>query len=456
MSVGSEARRTSAASWGLAAALALMAVAMALPAATGWNVRIRWFPPLHAEWEPRLGPGSPIALALAVAASVLAVRWAERLTWPRLVAATFGVGLAWMLSLAHVDGWAGVGDVLEHPYEYLRTAREVTDVRAMLEEFVSRIGYAAEPDNWPVHVAGHPPGALLFFVVLVEVGLGGGYAAGLVVTVLAATTPVAVLLTLSELGAREPARRAAPFLALGPAAVWQSVSADALFAAWGCWGIYALTRAAVRRNAAWAVLAGLLLGYLVMMSYGLPLYGVLALAVLFLAGSWRSLPVAAAAALCVVLGFAWAGFVYWEGLPELHQRYWDGVASRRPAAYWVWGNLAALMFSAGPLAGAALAHLGTVLRRPAGAARPLRPRAGWAAMPRPVRVVWTLCASGWVMVLLANASQMSKAEVERIWLPFVPWLLVGCALLPERWRRGGLVLQLAVALAVQHLLRTSW
>ena len=51
---------------------------------------------------------------------------------------------------------------------------------------------------------------------------------------------------------------------------------------------------------------------------------------------------------------------------------------------------------------------------------------------------------------------MSKAEVERIWLPFVPWILLSCALLSERWRRAGLVLQLAVALAVEHLLNTGW
>jgi hypothetical protein len=60
------------------------------------------------------------------------------------------------------------------------------------------------------------------------------------------------------------------------------------------------------------------------------------------------------------------------------------------------------------------------------------------------------------MVVLADASQMSKGEVERIWLPFVPWILVSCALLPERWRRGGLVLQVVVALVVQHLLATGW
>ena len=51
---------------------------------------------------------------------------------------------------------------------------------------------------------------------------------------------------------------------------------------------------------------------------------------------------------------------------------------------------------------------------------------------------------------------MSKAEVERIWLPFVPWLLISCALLPERWRRVGVVVQVVVALVVQHLLFTGW
>ena len=60
------------------------------------------------------------------------------------------------------------------------------------------------------------------------------------------------------------------------------------------------------------------------------------------------------------------------------------------------------------------------------------------------------------MVLAADLSQMSKGEVERIWLPFVPWLLVACAFLPERWRRPGLAIQVVVALAVQHLLFTGW
>jgi hypothetical protein len=59
-------------------------------------------------------------------------------------------------------------------------------------------------------------------------------------------------------------------------------------------------------------------------------------------------------------------------------------------------------------------------------------------------------------VVLADVSQMSKAEVERIWLPFVPWLLVGTALLPQKWRRFGLSSQVVFALLVQHLLFTGW
>ena len=73
-----------------------------------------------------------------------------------------------------------------------------------------------------------------------------------------------------------------------------------------------------------------------------------------------------------------------------------------------------------------------------------------------MRAVAALAAAAAPTVLIADATQMSRAEVERIWLPFVPWILLSCALLPERWRRRGLVLQLAVALAVEHLLQTGW
>ena len=433
---------------GLFGAVGLAGLAMALPALTDWDVYVRSFPPLHAEWDPRVGAGTLPALVVGGLGAWYSVDLARRLPWRALLLAVYGSGLAWLFSLALVDGKAGIGTILDTEYEYLRTARATTDLPATIREYVSRIPFDGLADdiegaNWPPHIAGHPPGALSFFVLLVRVGLGSGLAAGIVITLIAASTAVAVLITLRLLGAEMAARRAAPFLVFGPAAIWQAVSADAMFAAVAAWGIAALAAAATRRSVPWALVAGLLLGYCVMLSYGLPLLSVLAVAVLVVARNWRPLPWAVLSALAVVLTFAALGFLWWEALPVLRERYYDGAANHRPAAYWLWGNLGALVFSAGPLVGAGLVMLG---RR----TRDLDLGAD------AVRVVRWLAGAGVVMVLIADVSLMSKAEVERIWLPFVPWLLISCALLPDRWRRVGVAVQVLVAVVVQHLLFTGW
>ena len=126
---------------------------------------------------------------------------------------------------------------------------------------------------------------------------------------------MAVLVTLRLLGAEVVARRAAPFLVFAPAAIWQAVSGDAAFAAVAAWGIAALAAQPCDAASPGRSLAGLLLGYTVMLSYGLPLFGLLALAVLVVARNWRPLPWAVVAALAVVLGFAALGFAWWEALP---------------------------------------------------------------------------------------------------------------------------------------------
>ena len=392
---------------------------------------------MHGYWSPTwFGPGTLPALAIAVLGWRYAADLAAQLPWRRLLLGSYAASLGWLLSLALVDGPDGISRVLGNPFEYLETARQVRDVPLLMSEYIARIPYSAD-DNWPTHVAGHPPALLLFFVALARIGLGGDLAAGLVVTVLAASTAVAVLVTLKALGAEELARRAAPFLVLTPAAVFMAVSADAVITVVTAWGIAALALAATtagRRWLGWAALAGLLLGVAVLMSYGMPLMGVLAVAVLVAARSWRPLPVAAGAALVPVLAFAALGFAWWDAYPVLKERYFDGIASDRPLSYWWWGNLAALAVSAGPLLGAGLASL----RRSSG------------------RVALLLVGAAVVMVVLADASGMSKAEVERIWLPFIPWLTISLALLPDGWRRWGLGLQVVSALVVQHLLYTVW
>ena len=431
---------------GLAVALVLIAAAIVIPAVTGWEVFAKSFPPLHAEWRPRFGWGTVPAVVLAVVAARFGVALAARLRWRWLVLVGFGAALVWLVSLALVDGPSGLGAILDSTYEYLQTARAITDVGATLREYVSRIP-ADSPGNWPTHIAGHPPGAVLFFWVLVQLGLGSWLAAGLVVILLGATVPVAVAVTLRRLGAEAAARRALPFLALGPAALWMGVSADGMFAAFAAWGICCLALAATstswRATGAWGFMAGLVLGYCVFLSYGLLLLGVLAIGVLIIARSWRALPWALGGAGAVVLSFTAGGFVWWQAYPVLVERYWDGIATRRPLGYWVWGNLAALAISAGPLVGSSLASSIAGLRT-------------WRERSSDHRVVVLLTLAATATILLADASGMSKGEVERIWLPFVPWMLVGTALLPEKWRRWGFTIQLVFALMVQHLLFTGW
>ena len=429
-----------AAARGLAATVALMAVAMLVPAATGWDVHVRWFPPLHAVWGPRVGVGTLPSIVLAFLAARSAVDLAERLSWRWLLAAVFAAGLAWMLSLALVDGTDGIGYALDSRYEYLRTARRVTDVHQLLQEYVSRIPYDSAPKpNWPVHVAGHPPGALLFFIGLDRVGLGDGLAAGMVVTVLAATTAVAVLICVRVLGEEAEARRAAPFLVFAPAAVWQAVSADAMFAAVAALGarragagrhppqrrLVARGRAAARRL--------------------------------------RDAVLRPPAARDPRADRARAGRARGSRCRSPPPPRWRSSSPSRCSGSPTSTRCPSCTSATSPASGAGA-------RRPTGPGAPSRRSPSAPArspapaspacrrgLPRPVDARDRRARRrGLASVLVADATQHSKAEVERIWLPFVPWILLSCALLPDRWRRRGLVLQLAVALAVEHLLQTGW
>lgn len=67
-----------------------------------------------------------------------------------------------------------------------------------------------------------------------------------------------------------------------------------------------------------------------------------------------------------------------------------------------------------------------------------------------------LVAAAGLAIVVADLTRLSKAEVERIWLPFIPWLTLSLTLLPSRLQRWALTLQVATALAVEHLLFTTW
>ncbi|WP_420718519.1 hypothetical protein [Streptomyces sp. H51] len=411
-------------------------------------------PPLLATWEPHVGPGTPAAVAVAVAVIAYGVPLAARLPWRRLLFAVWGTAAAWTWSLALVDGWyRGVAEQLTTRSEYLRAVGRFPDIPAALRDFTHHILIDA-PGNWPAHVAGHPPAATLTFVLLDRMGLGGGGWAGVFVITVGATAPAAVLVAVRALAAERPGRRAAPFLALAPGAVWVGTSADGYFAAVAAWAVALLALAVTgHRPGATGFASGLLFGLTAYLSYGLTLFAVIAAAVLLLDSRRTRPPLSLLtllpAGLAVVpAAFTALGFDWWEAYRLLVTRYHQGAGGVRPYGYWVWANLACTVFVVGPATAAGLRHTASDPgRRTAG------PRRTGAATAGALRLK-VLIAAALLALLVADLSGMSKAETERIWLPFAWWLLPACAFLPGR--RGWLAAQAALALLVNHLLLTGW
>ncbi|RLK09611.1 hypothetical protein DER29_6149 [Micromonospora sp. M71_S20] len=435
--------------------------------------------PLYATWKPHLGWGTPAALAIAVAVAGPGTQWARTARWGTLLSVGYLAAVGWTLALALVDGWStGLTRRLTPQAEYLHEVPRVTDIRRMLAGFADRI-LDFQPDSWSTHTAGHPPGALLVFVGLDRIGLGGGTAAALVCVLVGASVVVSVPIALRALGAGEAARAVLPFLVLLPGAVWVGASADGFFTGLVAAGLAMLAV----RGPVTSLVGGVLLGFALYLSYGFVLVAPLALVVLALRAKGRGSALLAGAigVAAVVAAFTVAGFHWWQGYDRVVERYYQGWAAERPYSYWVWANLAALLLSAGPVLGPALRRTLHSARRawrawdssPAPAAstpRTSRPGPGGdpltrvairnrrlGALARRVETLGPtvlLPAAAVLAVVAADLSGMSKAEVERIWLPFTVWLLVAAAQLPAPARRWWLAGQALTALAVNHLLFT--
>ncbi|MFJ9174339.1 hypothetical protein [Streptomyces sp. NPDC102360] len=404
-------------------------------------------PPLYGKSLPHIGPGTPAALAVAAAVVAYGPVLAARLRWRALLASAWATATAWILSLALIDGWhRGIAKRLTTKYEYLQVIDRFHDIPAALREYTRHILIDA-PDHWPAHTAGHPPAAPLTFVLLDRVGLGGGGWAGLWCITVGATACVAVLVAVRALAGEELARRAAPFLVVVPGAVWMGASADAYFAAVAAWAVALLALAVSERSLWWAAGSGLLFGLTCYLSYGLTLFAVIGLAVLFLGrGRVRERPVVLAGLFCagfvvVPAAFTLAGFNWWEAYHLLTTRYYQGAGGIRPYGYWVWANLACTVLVVGVATVAGLRRAVGLLVRP-------DDREGGGAR------LALLAGAALLALLAADLSGMSKAETERIWLPFAMWLVPACAFLPRA--RPWLASQVGLALLVNHLVLTGW
>lgn len=434
--------------------------------------------PLYGRWGPHVGPGTAAAIAVAVAVVAYGPPLAARLPWRWLLPAAWGTGTAWTFSLALIDGWQrGVAGRLTARYEYLQVISPVNrfhDIPATLRDFTHHI-LIHSPGHWPAHIAGHPPAATLTFVYLDRIGLGGGAWAGVWCVTVGATGALAVLVTVRALAGEALARRAAPFLVLAPAAVWMGTSADGYFAAVAAWSVALLALAVTGHRPRTAGLAsGLLFGLTAYLSYGLTLFAVIAGAAVLLGTGprLRPLPFVLAGLTVVPLVFSLLGFNWWEAYHLLVTRYFEGAGGVRPYGYWVWANLACTVLIAGPATVAGLRRAGQTTVRLAVASASRAP-APVQHLPVPARRPGTdraddtgvgtgtggprlavLVVAALIALLVADLSGMSKAETERIWLPFVLWMLPAAAFLPRP--RAWLIAQATLALLLNHLLLTGW
>jgi methylthioxylose transferase len=412
--------------------------------ATGYLV-VRWLPAaskgIHVNAPPLVGsvdwrPDPTLLLPLAVAAAVVVVgpSLAARLTWRRLMLATTATALVWPVALALLDGGHALARPVVSNDDYLAAVASVGTPASFLEGYVDRIA------AYPVHVQGHPPGLVLVLWALERAGLGGSGAATALYLGGGAAAAPAVLVAARDVAGEDWARRAAPFVVLAPAAVWMATSADALFAGVGAWAVALVVLATGRPGRGGdglAVGGGVLFGMAAFLSYGLVLLVVIPLAVAYHRRRLRPLiaaavPGAAVAGVFLALGFWWV-----DGLAATRDRYFTGIGGERPYAAFAVANIACLAIALGPTIAVALARLRD-------------------------RRVWLLVGGALGAVALADLSGLSKGEVERIWLPFVPWILLAAGALAigaarrARSPHGWLGLQAATALTLQTLVHTPW
>jgi hypothetical protein len=417
-------------------AIALAGTAAALAVVSAWGYLLRaggvqlhlGVIPFFGElrWRPT---GGLLVTVLAGAAIVTAApRLAATLDFRRLLLAAWASAAAWAVALATASGWAGLTAPLESRFDYWSVLPVVRTEG--LGPFVR--GYVDHLATYPVHVEGHPPGMVALYWLLDRVGLPGpGWAAAAVIAIGASAVP-AVLVAARELTGEQAARRAAPFLVVAPMALFVATTADAVFAGLAAWAVALLAVAARRQRAGTAVAAGALGTLTLYFTYGLvPLLLALGGLVLWRLGRVTVALWAAAGALAVAAAWSLAGFSWLAGLRAAHHFYGLRAGDDRPYSYFLIADVVVFAVMLGPAVIAGLVRLSD-------------------------RAVFRVVAAALVAVAIADLSGLSKAEVERIWLPFLPWVTLATAALPRRQVGRWLAAQAALAIALQITIGWPW
>jgi hypothetical protein len=374
---------------------------------------------------------SPLAIGAAVV--LLGPGLARTLRWSWLLVVAWLTTIVWSVALSGATGGNGLTRTLRSRYDYAAVLPEARSLG--LGPFVRT--YVDHLADYPTHVKSHPPGMVVFLRFLELVGLrGSGWAAAAMIAV-AATVPCAIGLVVGGLAGRSVARPLLPFLVCAPWTLLVATVADSVFAAMAAWAVALLVLAirsrSTRIGPALAFGSGLVMGLGLYASYGLaPILALVGLAIVVPAGALRLvLPVTAGV---VAIGLVWttAGFDWIGGLKGARAAYHAGVASQRPYLYFLIANLVVFSVMLGPAV-------------VAGLCRRLDP----AVIP--------VVAASLAAVAIADLSGLSKGEVERIWLPFVPFVTIAATRiarrpLAARW----LAAQAGTAIVLQFIIDWPW
>lgn len=390
-------------------------------------------------WDWRFGAGlvGATALAVALVAAVLAA-WTVSLRLRTLVISCSVGATAFALCLALTDGFDGVLNGAEHRTEYLANLPNTPPAGEFVRSFVEDI------DLYSVHVRGHPPGFVLVVKFIDAIGLHGPWPVAMLSVMSVAVVVAATLTTVWAVAGADWTRRSAPFLVVSPYALWQVTSADAFYCAVSALGVMLVALGLRRRD--WTAMAaglgaGVLLGSLLYLTY-LGAIFVMMVAPLTVAstvrrrpGTWPTVAGVAAGASAVIGGFAAAGFWWVDGARRTRTEYWDGTAQFRDWGYFKYGNLAAAIIAIGPAAIVGLMRLRD-------------------------RRVWLISGGALAALAASHLSQYTRAEVERIWLLFFPWLVIAAGALAVRCRpraaAGWVAVQATSAVVLQAALVSKW
>lgn len=394
-----------------------------------------FFPPFYIRWHPHVGPLAAVSLATAFGAAAWTPRWLERVRRPPLVAAgLFALALALGLSLNLARGgfhelWAifqtGPHGSPEAGNEYLAGPPALSHgIAYYVAHFPTLF------PSLPQKVTGNPPGPLIALHLL---GISRpGALAALCIGTGALTAPLAYDLGRT-LGGEERGRVAGVLAGFAPSLLlWGVTSADYAFATLGLAAACLLVRDRLEARVIGALLAavGTFFSWLL---FAIPAWAVLV--VLGREGTRRAMFLTfvcalATAAVYLTLALTW-GYDPFSALKATDAVYRQGIAHMRPYAYWAFGSPVAWGLALGlPIAWALLRAVAA------------RDQAAIALL---------------AVVLVGAVLGYTKAETERIWLPFVPLACVAAArVLPARGLRTTLWLLVTQALAIELLFDTIW